>query len=190
MNPHFIFNTLNSIQYLLAFEKNKEALESIAKFSRLIRNTLEFISRNFISISEEIEYLSQYLQIEKLRFEEKFDYSIEVEEGIDTNRPVIPPLIVQPFVENAIKHGLLGSNKKDKNLSIKFSKAQNTIIITIEDNGKGMNAGGIRKNDRKHGIDIVREKLEIYSTQYSKNYFFHIESIENKGTIITITIPL
>ncbi len=191
MNPHFIFNTLNSIQYLLAYDKTEQAFEAIDIFSRLIRKTLEFISASFISIREEVEYLVLYLEVEKLRFEDKFEYEIVYDRIDDIDTPVLPPLIVQPFAENAIKHGLLGSEMPNKKLTIVFEQTDNAVVITIEDNGKGFDVEGYKQpDDRQHGIALVAEKLEIYGTQHNKKYRLDIKSVPGKGTKITLTIPL
>src|SRR4030095_7006393 len=112
MNPHFIFNSLNSIQHLISIREKEEAISYLSKFSKLIRKTLESSRENAVPISNELESLVLYIQLEQLRFNHKFDYHISVDERIDKENTEIPPLLIQPYVENAILHGLVNKNGK------------------------------------------------------------------------------
>lgn len=137
MNPHFIFNCLNSIQNFLLqnnFEKTNEYLTS---FAHLIRQTLDNSSRSAISIDSEARYLSSYLELESMRFGHSFVYEIEVDPAIDGGNTYIPTMILQPYVENSIRHGLRYRQDGVKNVSVHFKKRGNTLVCLVEDNGIG-----------------------------------------------------
>lgn len=139
MNPHFIFNSLNAIQELVVTEKNEEAYEYLTRFSRLLRKVLHHSEQKWIRLGEELQVLEWYLALESLRFQHAFTYAIEVPAGLDTEDYEVPPMILQPFVENAIWHGL--SNKEGpKHLSIRVEAEKQILVCTIEDNGIGREA--------------------------------------------------
>jgi LytS/YehU family sensor histidine kinase len=112
MNPHFIFNSLNSIQHFITTHEKEEALHYLSKFSKLIRKILENSRQNTVSVSNELELLKLYIQLEQLRFSNKFDYHISIDEKIDIENTEIPPLLIQPYIENAIQHGLIKKTVK------------------------------------------------------------------------------
>lgn len=120
MNPHFIFNSLNSIQHLITSNKKEPAVKYLNKFSLLMRNILEGSTGGKIVLAEEIALLEKYIELEALRFESNFQYSIKVDKNLDPKAIEIPALIIQPFVENAILHGLLNKKKAEKKLSVYF----------------------------------------------------------------------
>jgi LytS/YehU family sensor histidine kinase len=137
MNPHFIFNCLNSIQNFLLqnnFEKTNEYLTS---FAHLIRQTLDNSSRSTISIESESRYLSSYLELESMRFGHSFIYDIEVDPAIDPDNTFIPTMILQPYVENSIRHGLRYRQDGVKSVRVIFRKRGNTLVCIVEDNGIG-----------------------------------------------------
>ncbi len=136
MNPHFMYNTLNSIQDLILKSDLKNTNYYLSKFSSLMRKVLEFSENEKIILNEEIEMLNDYLELEKLRFGNEFNYSISVAGKIDLHQTHVPSLIIQPFVENAIKHGLL-HRKGEKKLALNFELINEQLIIVIEDNGVG-----------------------------------------------------
>jgi len=136
MNPHFLYNTLNSIQDLILKADIKNTNYYLSKFSSLMRNILEFSEEERIIMFDEIEMLQNYLELERLRFGDEFKFKIEVDASINIYNDFVPSLVVQPFVENAIKHGLL-HKKGEKKLSIEFKRTNGVIVITIEDNGVG-----------------------------------------------------
>lgn len=137
MNPHFIFNALNSIQDYIVLNQKNLASDYLGKFADLIRNYLHFSDTGFISIPEEVHNLNLYLELEKLRFEEQLDYVFKVEESANTDTLTIPTMLIQPYVENALKHGLL-HKKENRKLKISISKVSDKMIeCIIEDNGVG-----------------------------------------------------
>lgn len=180
MNPHFVFNALNSIQdYIITNEKDL-AGDYLGKFADLIRMYLEQSSKQKISLQEEIDTLNQYLELEKLRFEDKLSYKIYVDHTIDTNGIEIPTMLIQPYVENALKHGLL--HKKNKgNLSVNITKNSDKthLICTIIDDGVG----------RERAIAIKKKQFKPYKSFATKATQNRVELLNyNKANKITVVI--
>lgn len=196
MSPHFIFNVLNSIQYFIAKNDRLNAINYLSMFSKLVRSILSHSVNNKISLAEEIELLKNYIQLEMVRFENKFTFSIEVEPGIDPESIIIPSLLIQPYVENAILHGLY--NKKSPGvLSIRISEKDDVLTFEIEDNGIGREAAlKLRlENFPSHnsmGINITEERLKLINL--GQQAAFEIEDLldENgpSGTRVKIKILL
>ena len=164
MNPHFLFNSLNSIQSLIATDRNAEASIYLAKFSRLMRRILQNSRQAFISLNQEIEFLDNYMELEQRRFTASFEYEIR-EEVEDAHFMMIQPMVIQPFVENAIIHGLLRQSKKGK-LSVCFQAYNDQLIqCIIEDNGIGRVAAAAFKTDEKQeslGVKITEQRLQQF----------------------------
>lgn len=197
MNPHFMYNTLNSIQDLILQNDIKSTNYYLSKFSALMRQILAFSEEEKILLSEETEMLENYLELEKLRFGEEFSFTISVDDTIDATRTYIPSLIVQPFVENAIKHGLL--HKKDaKKLTVYFSFKEPFLEIEVEDNGVGRKrAAEIKQrsgfSNQSFSTQAVQKRLELLnkSGQYDIEIYTHDTEKENKtGTRVVIKIRL
>jgi sensor histidine kinase YesM len=199
MNPHFIFNTLNSIQYYM-YQHDKIATNNyLTKFSSLIRKTLENSQHPAIPIKDELDALQLYLELETLRFKDKFTYSIEIDDDIDTLLYRIPTMLVQPYVENAIGHGLMN---KDGNghLKIDFRLYKNYIGCTIEDDGIGRQAAmEIRNskngNHRSLGTKITESRLTLANAIYGtsmKVEYTDLKDSDGKpaGTRVEIHIPI
>jgi LytS/YehU family sensor histidine kinase len=137
MNPHFFYNALNTIQSYIFINDKKNASTYLSKFSKLTRLILEMSEKEYLRIGEEIEGLQLYLSLEKMRFEDNLSYSIEVAPEIDVDLYKVPPMLIQPYVENAIKHGLLHI-KTERKLQLTFSlKGQGFLEVVIDDNGIG-----------------------------------------------------
>jgi tetratricopeptide (TPR) repeat protein len=199
MNPHFIFNTLNSIQYYM-YQHDKLATNTyLTKFSSLMRKVLENSNHTSIPLRDELDALHLYLELESLRFKDRFEYNIYVDEEIDTLLFKIPTMLIQPFVENSICHGLMP--KADKGF-VKIDLKLNTdhIICTIEDNGIGREAAGERTkqkngNHNSMGTRIVSSRLdlvnELYGTSLSTVYTdLKNDKGEPEGTRVQINIPI
>ncbi len=159
MNPHFIFNCLNTINAFVSRNEKTLANQYISRFSKLIRMILDHSRQRTITLEEELEALELYLQIEQVRFEGRFDFEITVESNIDIENTAIPGLLIQPFAENAILHGLLPS-KKPGLLKVSITKAQDFILIVVEDNGVGRAAAAASRTDhqplqKSHGTEIT-----------------------------------
>ncbi len=136
MNPHFIFNTLNSLQSFVFMNKPLEANNYISKFSKLMRWVMSYSDKQEITLQEEFDFLNTYIQLEQLRFEESFVLTVEIDPNLDPQDIHIPPFLIQPFIENAIKYGI--SERKEKGvLTISYIKANDSILVTIQDNGPG-----------------------------------------------------
>jgi len=205
MNPHFIFNSLNSIQHFITTHEKEEALHYLSKFSKLIRKILENSRQNTVSISNELELLQLYIQLEQLRFSNKFDYHISVDETIDTENTEIPPLLIQPYIENAIQHGLINKNSKG-DLWLSLERNNGLLICKIEDNGIGRERALEieQKKVSRHvalGIKVTNEristlsalldyKIEVTIEDLYKPQQYAEEGLQAEGTRVTICIPV
>jgi ligand-binding sensor domain-containing protein len=194
MNPHFIFNSLNSIQDLILKEETEASYDYIVMFAELVRNTLSYSSQDFISIEKELDFLKVYLQLEKLRFGDAFTYSIHYDgkENLE-----VPSLLVQPFIENALVHGLL-HKEGEKQLDIVFSFVDNVLQCVITDNGIGRKkAAEIGKRQGNHhasfALSSIEKRLEIFKKQYSDTIGYRIEDLYKNetatGTRIVVIMP-
>lgn len=203
MNPHFIANSLNSVQYLVNSRKYEDANEYIAMMAKLMRKNLDTADKGFIHLSEEISRLELYLKIEKLRFQESFTYEIIVSTDLDTNSIMIPNMIIQPFVENSLWHGIINSgNNGILTISFSFEDVDidsvicRSLIIKVTDNGIGIKeAKKHKKEDHiSKGIHIIEERLRLLSTkmQLPKPIVFEdLSSRDNdsQGTEVIISLP-
>jgi putative methionine-R-sulfoxide reductase with GAF domain len=202
MNPHFIFNALNSVQQYILQGNVIEANRYLSKFSKLQREILNYSSQNFIPLQKELETLQLYLELEQLRFGENFSFSINKEEIIDEEEIKIPPMIIQPFIENAIWHGLMPKTG-DRFVKINFAlQSDDQLVCTITDNGIGREAAGrlrqAKNNETAHkskGLSLVDDRLNILQVQYGKPFNAAITDLVNKegistGTQVVLTIYL
>lgn len=188
MNPHFIFNSLNSIQHLILSDKKEAAIKYLNKFSMLMRNLLESSIEKSILLSEEINLLHKYLELESLRYDNAFEFSIEVHENIDPDVIEVPILIVQPFIENALLHGLLNKKEGAKKLKVLFREEKNNLICEIDDNGIGREASKklkpILKFEKKsRGIEVTQKRLQIQNDG-DKNNITIIDKMDENGKAI------
>lgn len=191
MNPHFMYNCLNSIQNLVQKNKNEEAHLYLSKFASLIRNALNTSKKEEISLNEELETLQGYIDLEKLRFE--FDFRLIVNEDIDTISLFVPPMLLQPIVENALLHGLL-PKPENRILTIDIEPNTHNICISVEDNGIGRIASqSINKTGNGKGLELTNERLTLMSNKYKIQYQMNIEDLTDSdnhplGTRVTISI--
>lgn len=190
MNPHFLFNSLNSVQNLVQQNKSKEAHLYLSDFAGLIRKVLKNSDKEEVSLAEEIDTLRKYLNLEKLRFE--FDYEIDVDDSVDQNLFMLPALILQPLAENALLHGLQ-HKKGEKKLSVRVTKPGNEIHIIIEDNGIGIDASNeFKTNSNGIGLRMNEERILMMKEKYGGNYSFKLTDLAAQGlegTRVEITIP-
>ncbi|MEQ1554970.1 MAG: histidine kinase, partial [Ferruginibacter sp.] len=193
MNPHFIFNSLNSIQKYIWENKEEDAAEYLAQFAKLIRAILENSRKETVLLKEEIEVMKLYIDLEHRRSNANFDYSIKVNEDIDLQNVAIPPLLLQPFIENAIWHGLSKKQKKG-NLNINITKNNNQLICVIDDDGVGRQDFNNNTEKKSVGIEITKQridKLMEMTKQYANvTIFDKNENGEPLGTKVIITLPL
>lgn len=198
MNPHFIFNSLNSINYFISNNDKLSANRYIADFSKLIRSILHNMNYDYITLEKEIESVEEYLKIEHLRFGDKFDYQVYVSGEIDTGGIKVSPGLVQPFVENAIWHGIRGLENRKGNISILFELTGDRLTCTVEDDGIGRKRSNAMKSGNDHkksrGISIVMERLKILGSLQNREYKVIIEDLNpgfsDTGTKVTIHVPV
>lgn len=196
MNPHFIFNSLIAIQSYIYKKDPVKAGDFLAKFADLVRMTLENSRVEFILFEKEINTLQVYLALQSIRFENKFTYSIEVDKNIDEDNLRIPPMFTQPFIENAIEHGL--RHKPEAGfIKLYYVKSNNHILCTIEDNGVGREKAKELEKKKQHqslAIDITKERLDILNKRYKQKFMLDITDLKNEtgipcGTKIEIRVP-
>ena len=200
MNPHFIFNSLNSIQQFVVQNDTLNANKYLADFALLMRQTLDNSKDSTISLQRELDYLDNYLSFESMRFEDKFQYTLTCAEDINPDEVEIPSMIVQPFVENAIRHGLYNLQGKEGKLTISFYKKEGYLICEVDDNGIGMEEAERIKSQRiikhqSHGMDITRQRLELVSKVTNGDYNITVVNKKDMdqnpaGTTIVIKFPL
>ncbi|WP_162794053.1 histidine kinase [Runella rosea] len=199
MNPHFLFNSLNSLEYLILSNDEHKATGYLAKFSKLLRMILNHSREESILLEEELTALRYYLDIEATRLGEGFTYSIEVADSVDTQRLIIPPLLLQPFVENAIWHGLMPSDKLPKNLRIGVRLADaHRIEFEIEDNGIGRKkAAELRSRSsvkrKSYGMDITQQRIALFNRNYPNQLSIEINDLKREketGTLVKIVYNL
>jgi len=194
MDPHFMFNIISSVQYLILRKENEKAIGFLNRFSSLLRNTLNQADNENIKIKDEIKFLQEYIDLEKLRLEDKFDYNIEIDSSLDTES-TIPTFVLQPFVENAIHHGLKGLDGVGE-LKVSLVKSQDFLIIEITDNGIGYNRSIEAKNKKhlSHGIQTIKDRLKIYNGSNSDGAIQIIDIGEyeagTNGTKVIVRIKL
>lgn len=197
MNPHFLFNALNSIQELVLSHDTKNAIRYLGTFSGLTRKILENSAKETVRLSEELDVLNQYLELEKLRFGDSLQINVEVGDEIDTEGIRIPPMLIQPYVENALKHGLLHL-QSDRKLHLKFEQKAGFLIVEIEDNGVGRaKAEEFAKQKKKHqSFSSEATENRLHSMKNASNLSGSVEIIDlyadgkPAGTKVVLRIPL
>lgn len=198
MNPHFFYNALNTIQsYILANDK-KQAVNYLSKFSSLTRSILEMTEKEFVTISEEISTMKFYLDIEKARFDEDFEYTITTENESEMEHQKIPSMLLQPYIENAVKHGLLHKTGLKK-LNISFKKSNEKIKIEIDDNGigrlKSAELSSIKnKNHKSFATNAMQNRIDLLNknklNKITINFIDKVnQSNQSLGTTVVIEIP-
>jgi LytS/YehU family sensor histidine kinase len=199
MNPHFIFNSISSIQNLISLEKKDDSMDYIGKFSRLIRLILHQAENNSIVLSEEVDLLRLYLEMETLRFEKSFSYHVEVDPKLEEREPEIPTMIIQPIVENAVVHGLLNKSKKG-NLTINFTLKEEFVQCIVEDDGVGRRAAEEIKKGKlfQHNSVATRvtgERLQILNKVFEMPTSIQTIDLTDEagnpsGTRVIIDLPI
>lgn len=193
MNPHFTFNSLASIQHFLISEGGaQKGAHYLAKFAKLMRQILEQSRTSLITLNEELETLNNYLAIQQLRYDNRFSFSINVDNKLSGANTILPPMLIQPLVENAIEHGRIHTIK-DGHVSINISLEDDHVLISVNDNGIGRNAAQKFKRDHKEesvALSIIKERLEIIYNQYKpfKNLML-MDGISN-GTVSAFQLPI
>jgi LytS/YehU family sensor histidine kinase len=197
MNPHFIFNSLNSINYFISKNDALSANRYIADFSKLIRSIIYNFNSDFINLEKEIESLDEYLKIEHLRFGDKFNYKVIIEPDVETAKYKVSPGLVQPFIENAIWHGMRGLSNRKGNVMVRYASDNEKLTCIIEDDGIGRkNAEAFKSTiDKKEsrGILLVTERLKIINNLQKSDFRVIISDLypdkNETGTKVIIDIP-
>ena len=177
INPHFIFNSLNAITYLIQSQQNAKAMKYLVVFSRYTRMVLETSQKHVVPLSEELQLTHYYLTLEKNRFEKDFSFEIKGDDIPEVGNVMIPPLLLQPLIENAIWHGLLPSKRETKTVLLEVIPEGEDIWIIIDDNGVGRSGTGKRSSEKDHksmGMQIIKERIELYNKSYSGNIDFEV----------------
>lgn len=199
MNPHFIFNCLNSIREMILENENRQASHYLSKFAHLIRITLHQSSRQFMSLQDTIDYLRRYLEMEQIR-STHFSYQIDVDESLNPAEIMLPPMLIQPFIENAIWHGS-STRKEPLDLKIFFVSKNDQLLCCVDDNGIGIEASLMKKkeSDQEHhsvGIANIRQRLQVLNEKYNMHCSLAIEdkcrkpAYKETGTIVTLSFPI
>lgn len=192
MNPHFIFNSLNSVNQFIAHNNELEANKYLTSYSTLMRKSMENSNTDFITIANELEMISKYLELENLRFPETFTYSIEVDPFIDAETTKIPNMLIQPNLENAIWHGLRYRESQGM-LAVKIEKLDSRIVISIEDNGIGISKSESLKtiNQKLHtsrGLKNVKERIHLLNKLYKSHIKLDIMDKQGAETGVIVKI--
>jgi sensor histidine kinase YesM len=198
MNPHFMFNSLNSIKHYILKENKKDASRYLTKFSQLMRAILANSEHKLVSLEDELHALKLYLEIEAMRFNQEFQYTIVVDRSIHKSHVFIPPLLIQPFVENAIWHGLL-PKVSERRLDIRIAGVNGSLEIRIEDNGIGRKAAALRNvarnsHEKSMGMKLTADRIALIKNMLDITAHIHLDDLEDgtgqpTGTRVTISIP-
>lgn len=196
INPHFLFNSLNAIKYLIQSEQNQKASKYLIVFSRYTRMVLETSKKHTVPLPEELQLARYYLTLESNRFEKDFTYQINDYDEHKLEKAKVPPLLLQPFIENAIWHGLLPSKKEEKILRIDISSEEKLIRIVIDDNGVGRKKVVSNPREQKHssmGMKITQDRIALYNDSHSSKLFYKVidkkdENDQPTGTRVILEI--
>ena len=199
MNPHFIFNSLNSIKEMILEDEKQNASRYLSKFAQLVRTNLEQSKHTFISVKECIDHLQQYLEMEKIRFAD-FSYTIDVNDNLSTDEILMAPMLIQPFVENAIWHGLQ-KKQGEKELFIRFYRKEDQLVCEIDDNGIGISASqktksSLRPAHRSLGISNIQDRLAVLNEKYKMSCSLMIKDkselpeAHTSGTLVTLRLNI
>jgi two-component sensor histidine kinase len=199
INPHFIFNSLNSIQHLILQEDRKSAVLYMAQFSRLMRLSLDNSRKKWVTVSNETELLQLYLELERLRFKDKFLYHLQIQDSLKTGSLLIPAMLLQPFVENAIQHGVNNLSGSNGLITISLQMEGQQLMARIEDNGVGRAKANTLRNETNHvhqsaGMQITEERLRLLCKETRIPWTFAIvdkatETHGTTGTLVSFAMP-
>jgi two-component sensor histidine kinase len=190
MNPHFIFNTLNNVQSLINSDDKRAANEYLRVFADIVRQNMHNVSREVIPLQKEIDLVSNYLVLEKLRFEDKLDYAINISNEVDASVINVPPLLIQPLVENSIKHGILPLERQGR-VELNIFCAADELVIEVKDNGVGISA--VKQNEGKvlhesFGMDNIRKRVEQLSIIQGRKLSFDIKDVVDSIGVHVFTV--
>lgn len=197
LDPHFLFNALSSIQSLVNGSDKESALKYLSRFAALLREIMLEPGDRMITLQEEMKLLNHYLALESLRFDHRFSWQVQAEDGLDVHGTEVPILIIQPFVENAVRHGLAPKGGEGS-INVHFSKGGDHTVCVIRDDGIGRHAAGLRRKmegDRpSQGLEITRRRLALAESDSGDQSIITIRDLyaaDGKpcGTEVTVRIP-
>lgn len=199
MNPHFIFNSLNSIREMILNNENKDASHYLSKFAHLIRITLDQSTQPMVSLRNTADYLKRYLEMENIRNNE-LSYEVTVDEQLDADETVVPPMLIQPFIENALWHGVSAGNRS-VHIKVNFAKKGGQLICTVDDNGIGIDQSLKNRNEnairhKPHGIENIKNRIALLNEKYG--LYAQVEIKDKKdipgatgsGTLVMLYLPI
>lgn len=192
MNPHFFFNALSSLQaFALQGNDGKSMASNLSKFSHIMRETLESTYKEYVTIEQETDFLKEYLELQKMRFPQKFNYEVSVAEDLEPDDVLIPSMILQPFIENSIEHGFTGIVHQGQ-VAINFKKEAGNLFINIIDNGKGLT--NVAKENSEHisrASQIIKDRIYLLNIRLKTKAGFSIDNNpDGKGVTVKIYLPL
>jgi ligand-binding sensor domain-containing protein len=190
MNPHFVFNVMNSIQHFINTQNTSSANKVLTGFARLIRKNLEICTQSYISLDEEINYLNLYLTLEKNRFGDKLKFEINVADEIDKEETLVPSMLLQPFIENSIWHGIMPLETGGK-VTLDIAKDNDNLEIKITDDGVGIDNSLASKQSehQSKGLALTKERIALLNKIEAKSIQLHIKQNGKRGTIVQISLP-
>jgi len=192
MNPHFFFNALSSLQaFALQGNDGKSMASNLSKFSHIMRETLESTYKEYVTIEQETDFLKEYLELQKMRFPQKFNYEVSVAADLEPDEVLIPSMILQPFIENSIEHGFTGIDHPGQ-VSVIFRKEAENLFINIIDNGKGLS--NVAKESSEHisrASQIIKDRIYLLNIRLKTRAGFSIDNnTDGKGVTVKIYLPL
>jgi two-component sensor histidine kinase/glutaredoxin-related protein len=191
MNPHFFFNALAALQKFALKENDGQAMASnLSKFSNIMRETLESTYKEYVTIEQEMEFLNEYLEVQKIRFPQAFTYEVNADKNLNIDELQIPAMIIQPFVENSIEHGFAGVDYPG-NIAIHFAPENKDLLIQIKDNGKGL-ITSIKENNEhiSRASQIIKDRIYLLNIKLKTKAGFSIDNAQDGGVIVKIHLPL
>jgi hypothetical protein len=192
MNPHFFFNALSALQkFALAGAEGNQMASSLSRFSHIMRETLESTYKEYITVEQEIQFLTEYLEVQKMRFSTAFNYHIKADPALDVSDVLIPSMILQPFLENAIEHGFVGIDYVG-NIQVLFNEKNKEVLIEIQDNGKGLTTTPKENNEHiSRASQIIKDRIYLLNIKLKSRAGFSIDNVnEGTGVIVRINLPL
>lgn len=189
INPHFFFNALASLQNVSAEEKSVKTTVFISRFAKIMRQSLESTYQELVTIEQEIDFITHYLELQKLRFPDKFDFQFHIDHKLEINELKIPGMIIQPFVENSIEHGFKNINYKGM-ITITFCDNDNNLNIIILDNGAGKSLESTEKEHKSRAMQIIKDRLYLFNNQNNSKASYRVEDVTVEGGFkIIVSLP-
>ena len=189
MNPHFMFNALNEIKLSLKKSEATATEANLTAYSRLMRLVLESTTRDFVPLKDEVELVSRYLELQHLVSGKTFNYSVNVDEELDLNYLKIPPMMTQPFIENAIVHGVKGIDEAE--ILVNYEISEDSIAISIKDNGKGFDVISQEQHGKSSSVALsnIKERIKAYENLHNFKLELQLDSKPGNGTSVSLSLP-